>query len=164
MFVNCGANTDGVSPDFHYTPILYGGTWTLSQSPRVVVTAGGTTNLGSLQIPYGGFVTGTVRDHTIKAPADSPPVIFIPPGGSTFFLRYSWTLACGNPDGTYSSNTGFQQGVPVGATITFAPPGWGCEDSQGNFNAGKWIPVHKSVNISPGNTVVVNANLTEASP
>jgi hypothetical protein len=162
LFVNCGANTDGQSPDFHYTPMLYGGTWSLRQSTRVVVSSGQTTNLGNLQIPYGGYVAGTVTDQTLKAPADTPPVVFVPPGGEAFFLRYSWTLVCGNPDGTYNSNTYFQQGVPGGATVHFAPAGWGCTDSHGIFNDGKWIPRHKPANIIAGSTVTVNASIKEA--
>ncbi|MBV8801013.1 MAG: hypothetical protein JO208_14555 [Alphaproteobacteria bacterium] len=164
LFVNCGANIDGVTPDQHYTPVLYGGTWNIRQASLVVVTSGATTNLLDQQIPYGGFVQGTVTDKTIKAPADTPPVAFVPPDGSKFFLRFSWTIVCGNPDGTYNSNTGFQQGVPAGATVIFAPDGWGCSDSQGNFNAGKWMAKKKAVDVSPGNTVTLNGSIVEAAP
>lgn len=164
LFVNCGANTNGQSPDFHYTPIFYGGTWSLKKASRVTVSSGQITNLGNLLIPYGGFVQGTVTDETIKAPADTPPVAFVPPGGDVFFLRFSWMIVCGNADGTYTSNSGFQQGVPAGAVVHFAPGGWGCEDSHGNFNDGKWISKRKPANIVAGNTVTVNAGIKEVAP
>jgi hypothetical protein len=164
LFINCGANTDGQSPDFHYTPIFYGGTWSLRKAARVVVSSGQDTNLGNLLIPYGGYVQGTVMDETIKAPADTPPVAFVPPGGDEFFLRFSWTIVCGNADGTYTSNSGFQQGVPAGAVVHFAPGGWGCEDSHGHFNDGKWITKRKPANIVAGNTVIVNAAIKEVAP
>jgi hypothetical protein len=54
--------------------------------------------------------------------------------------------------------------VPEGAKVIFAPGGWGCGDSQGNFNAGKWITRQKPVDISTGNTVTLNGILTETAP
>src|SRR5476649_423783 len=60
LFINCGANTDGQGPDYHYTPIFYGSTWKLSDAVKVVVASGQTTTLGPQAIPYGGFVVGTV--------------------------------------------------------------------------------------------------------
>jgi hypothetical protein len=162
FFVNCGANTDGKGPDYYYTPIFFGSTWDVHAATKVVVTSGGTTSLGPQQVPYGGFVTGTVTDKTIHAPADSPPVAFVPPGGSKFFLAFSWMIVCGNPDGTYNSNTYFQQGVPVGSKAVFAPAGWGCTDSQGMFNAGKWVPKSRSPSIPEGSTVTQDVAISEA--
>lgn len=162
LFVNCGANTDGVSPDYYYTPIFFGSTWNVHQATKVVVQNGVTLTLGPQQIPLGGYVTGKVTDTTTNAPADTPPVLFVPPGGDSFFTRFSWTLVCANPDGTYSSNTYFQQGVPPGAKVVFAPNGWGCSDSHGVFNAGEWVPKSKAISVSPGGTVKVNGKIAEA--
>ena len=162
LFVNCGANTNGQGPDFNYVPIFYGSTWTLKKVPKIVVSAGQTTSLGSQPIPRGGAVIGTVTDKTTKTGADTPPVMMVPPGGSKFFLRFSWTLVCGDSTGAYNSNTYFQQGVPDGATIYFAPGGWGCTNSQGQFNDGEWAPKKsKPVSIVEGGVVTVNGAIRE---
>jgi hypothetical protein len=162
FFMNCGANTDGKGPDYYYTPIFYGSTWDVRQAVKVVVTDGFTTTLSPQAIPYGGYVVGTITDRTTRAPADSPPVAFVPPGGKKFFLSFSWMIVCGNPDGTYNSNTGFQQGVPPGSKVVAAPAGWGCTDSQGHFNAYKWLPKARSPVIAEGGTVTQNIPISEA--
>ena len=161
LFVNCGANTDGKGPDFYYTPIFYGSTWNVHEAIKVTVQNHVLTSLAPQPIPHGGYVVGKVTDATIGGPADTPPVAFVPPGGDSFFLDFSWTIVCGNPDGTYNSNTEFQQGVPPGAKVVFAPNGWGCTDSHGVFNDGKWVQKSKAVTIMEGATAKENAKIVE---
>ncbi|MEJ0048637.1 MAG: hypothetical protein WDN04_22910 [Rhodospirillales bacterium] len=165
LFVNCGANTDGKGPNFNYTPIFFGSTWNAAKATKVVVTRGATTSLGPQAIPLGGSVVGTVKDKTTKHGADTVPIMAVPPGGTKFFLAFSWTLVCSDAAGAYNTSTFFQQGVPTGATLYFAPNGWGCTDSQGVFNAGKFIQSKsKPVTIPPGSTIPVDGAVKESAP
>jgi len=161
LFVNCGANTDGQNPDYHYTPILYGSTWKIGSATKIVVRANAVTTLAPQPIPYGGVVQGVVTDTTTGQGADTPVVAIVPPGGDTFFLSFSWTLLCAGSTGTYDTTSGFHQGVPDGSRIVFAPNNWGCEDSQGIFNAGKFFPSHKKLAVVDGGTTTANGKIAE---
>jgi hypothetical protein len=161
LFVNCGADTDGQGPDYHYTPIFLGNTWNVKLATKVVVRRNAVTALGLQPVPYGGVVQGVVTDSTTRSGADTPVVAFVPPDGSAFFLGFSWTLLCADSTGHYNSTSGFQQGVPDGAKVIFAPDNWGCQDSQGNFNAGKFFPSRKNLSIIDGGTITVNGRIAE---
>ena len=87
----------------------------------------------------------------------------MPPGGRKFFLRFSWTIVCANAAGAYQSNFGFGEGVPHGSKMYFAPNGWGCTNSQGVFDAGKFIQsVSKPVSVPAGGSEVVNGAVAES--
>jgi hypothetical protein len=135
FFYNCGANTGG-NPDFNYTPIFFGSTWDPAKATKVVISNGQTTTLGPQGVPLGGVVVGTVTDKTTKMPADSVPIIMVPPGGEKFFLNFAWTYTCTNYVGVYTTATGYMQGVPQGARAYFGATGFGCVNSQGNYDVG----------------------------
>ncbi len=157
LFTNCGANTNGQSPDFNYETIFYGGTFAWKKSPLITVSAGLTTDLGTQEIPLGGTVSGTVTDATTGQGADTPPVFAVPPQGSAFFLAFSWKGVCANAQGQYQI-----QGVPAGSHIYFAPNNWGCDNSQGTFNAGFFNQsVSHAVSPPPDGTRTVNGSITE---
>jgi hypothetical protein len=164
FFYNCGANTGG-NPDFNYTPIFFGSTWDPAKSTKVVISNGQTTMLGPQGVPVGGVVVGTVTDKTTKMPADSVPIIMVPPGGDKFFPNFAWTYTCTSFVGAYTTSFGYMQGVPQGARAYFGANGFGCTNSQGVYDAGFFKQaMSKPINIVVEGTVTVNGAVKENPP
>ena len=165
LFENCGANTNGSSPDANYEDAFYGGSgFQPDGAATITVTNGATVNLGATSIPLGGTVTGTVTDTTAGAPAWPIAVGVLIPGSSNFNLTSpggtGFMIVCAGTDGTYSVS-----GVPDGAQIVFSPNNWACPNGSGQFNFGFYVQsTSPTVSVTPDGTTVVNGDVTESAP
>ena len=165
LFENCGANTNGSSPDANYEDAFYGGSgFQPDGAATITVTNGATVNLGATSIPLGGTVTGTVTDTTTGAPAWPIAVGVLIPGSSNFNLTSpggtGFMIVCAGTDGTYSVS-----GVPDGAQIVFSPNNWACPNGSGQFNFGFYVQsTSPTVSVTPDGTTVVNGDVTESAP
>jgi len=165
LFENCGANTNGSSPDANYEDAFYGGSgFQPDGAATITVTNGATVNLGTTPIPLGGTVTGTVTDTTAGAPAWPVAVGVLIPGSSNFNLTSpggtGFMIVCAGTDGSYGVS-----GVPDGAQIVFSPNSWACPNGSGQFNFGFYVQsTSPPVTITSDGTTVVNGDVTESSP
>ena len=165
LFENCGANTNGSSPDANYEDAFYGGSgFQPDGAATITVTNGATVSLGTTSIPLGGTVTGTVTDTTAGAPAWPIAVGVLIPGSSNFNLTSpggtGFMIVCAGTDGTYSVS-----GVPDGAQIVFSPNNWACPNGSGQFNFGFYVQsTSPTVSVTPDGTTVVNGDVTESAP
>ncbi len=163
IFNNCGANTNGASPDYNYESIFYGNTFVPRMATKFRVTTGATVSLGTNPIPLGGTVSGTVEDSTADVPAYPMAVGVEIPGASGYNLSspFSYLIVCTNSSGFYSVS-----GVPTtGVKIVFSPDNWACPNGEGEYNYGFYVQkISGLVSVSPDGTTTLNARVVESSP